>query len=192
MKRIVLIILCITPLLQAEPEYRSALELMKVFTNPSQKADKDFEYWIKQLSYHVTHKERFAIFEEHLRGCLKADSSQDAFNVFRHHKNLFHPSLQVELFKMGLPKVKAAFSKRLAQHKHLAATSETNPYFFVYVWRILKDAHPTIGTQALECEQSKEFTLLNDLLKKIHAFTPPNEHNSSAEIPPRPQETVTV
>lgn len=171
MKQLILISLCAMPLLQAESEYRSALELVKVFTNPSQKTDKDFEYWIEQLSYHVTHKERFAIFEKHIRECLKKDASHNAFHVFSTHKNLFHSALQVELFKIGLPKVKAAFNERLAQHKRLAANKEAlSPHFLIHLWKILKDAHPIVEPNALHDEQLQRYRMMLAWFQRIHDF----------------------
>jgi hypothetical protein len=157
---------------------------MKVFINPSQKTDKDFEYWIEQLSYHVAQKERFATFENQIRECLKKDSSHNAFQVFSTHKNLFHSALQIELFKMGLPKVKAAFNERLAQHKRLAAVKKTvAPDFLIHFGQMIKNSIPLIEPEVMQNEKFEKYRMIHSLLRRIHGLDLTVQHAAREEEP---------
>ena len=92
----------------AQPEHKSALELLKDFVNLAKKTDQSFEYWIEQLRFHITHKDKFVSFEKQLRSGLQANKPQSILKAFNDHKMLFGNTAQTELLKLGLPKLQAA------------------------------------------------------------------------------------
>ncbi len=135
------------PFLHAgKPHYKSAPALMKDFMNLSVQTDKNFEFWIEELRHHAPNKEKFAAFEKQLRKSL--ENKQDPLNVFNEHKGLFNQTTQIELLKLGLPKLKAAFKARLALHRRLPAVpKEANPELQRWLLLMRMIRHHYIPTQ---------------------------------------------